>query len=109
MDLNFIIIPTSNTFLETSYDIQDKLKHHVATITIDNTFDSLLNTRINKWRKQLYNIIVIDEDYPETNSISIFFSDKGSRRQVMEIEEFIDLVVSFTNDDSEQQGNCIIS
>ena len=121
MSLNFTIIPVTSDFLSIAYDIQTKLKDEVTleiTITIDTNYTSALSTRINKWKKQSYNVITIDQNYNESNSIDVIFSDKGSRAQVMLVEEFIDLVASFEDDDNktyntnsdntDQDGGCTI-
>ena len=118
MSLNFTIIPVTSDFLSIAYDIQTKLKDEVTleiTITIDTNYTSALSTRINKWKKQSYNVITIDQDYNESNSIVVIFSDKGSRAQIMLVEEFIDLVASFEDDDNthntdtENNESCILS
>ena len=121
MSLNFTIIPVTSDFLSIAYDIQTKLKDEVTleiTITIDTNYTSALSTRINKWKKQSYIVITIDQDYNESNSIDVIFSNKGSRPQVMLVEEFIDLVASFEDDDNktyntnsdntDQDGCCTI-
>ena len=101
MSLEFAIIPVTSDFISTAYDIQSKLKDNIKlslTINIDTNYDTPLSTRINKWKKQEYDIITIDQDYNETNSIVVRFSDKGSRAQPMEVDEFIDLVASFEDE-----------
>ena len=104
MSLNFTISPVTSDFLSIAYDIQTKLKDEVTleiTITIDTNYTSALSTRINKWKKQSYIVITIDQDYNESNSIDVIFSNKGSRPQFMLVQEFIDLVASFEyNDDN---------
>jgi len=110
MSLNFTIIPVTSDFLSIAYDIQTKLKDEVTleiTITIDTNYTSALSTRINKWKKQSYIVITIDQDYNESNSIDVIFSNKGSRPQFMLVQEFIDLVASFEyNDDNTDQDGC---
>ena len=129
MSLEFAIIPITSTFLSAAYTIQNKLKDNVKldmSINIDTNYEQSFTSRINKWKKQEYDIITIDSDYDESNSIVVRFSDKGSRAQIMEIEEFIDLVSSFedetnhnnyqtkntntnnSNKDEEQDGGCTI-
>jgi len=133
MSIEFAIIPITSTFLSAANDIKLKLEHSIKleiNIVIDTNYDTSFNNRINKWKKQDYDIITIDESYDKSNSIVVRFSDKGSRAQVMQVEEFIELVVSFEDDnvntnqsdtnqtdtnqtdtnksDTEQDGGCII-
>ena len=95
MPLEFAIIPLTPAFLSAARDIQNKLNTHVKlkiTITIDTNYETPYNTRINKWKKKYYDIITINND---SNSIVVRFSEKGSKSQVMEVNDFIDLVASF--------------
>lgn len=126
MSLEFAIIPITEDYISVAYNIETKLKEIVnleMIINIDTNYKQSLNSRVNKWKKQDFDIITIDQDYKESNSIFVRLYDKGSRPQIMEIDEFIELVSSFeetpetnniktsdkqTNDDSEQDGNCII-
>jgi hypothetical protein len=106
MSLDFSIIPVISDFVSAAYDIQTKIKNNVEleiNISIDTNYTSSLNSRINKWKKLSYNIITIDQDYNESHSIIVLFSDKGSRAQVMEVDEFIDLLVSFEDDDDDDK------
>jgi hypothetical protein len=108
MSLDFSIIPVISDFVSAAYDIQTKIKNNVEleiNITIDTQYSSSLSTRINRWKKLSHNIITIDQDYNESNSIIVLFSDKGSRAQVMEVDEFIDLLVSFEDDDEHKEEN----
>ncbi len=129
MSLDFAIIPVTNDVISAAYDIQTKLKDNVEleiNITIDTSYSTLLSSRINKWKKRSYDIITIDQDYNESHSIVVIFADKSSRGKRMEVNEFIELVSSFededghvkdTNTDSDnktdepdtnQEGGCII-
>ena len=112
MSLEFAIIPITDTFVSAAYTIQSKLKDNVKlemSITIDTNYEQSFISRINKWKKQGYDIITIDSDFDESNSIVVRFSDKGSRAQSMEVEEFIDLVASFEDEtnhnDSQNKDN----
>ncbi len=102
MSINFVIIPITTDFASIADDIQIKLKDNIAvnhTVIIDNNYTSSLSTRTNKWRKKSYNVIVVDYDYNESNSIIVTFSGSRSKAQIMVIDEFIELVSSFENDD----------
>ena len=106
MSLDFSIIPVISDFVSAAYDIQTKIKNNIEleiNISIDTNYTSSLNSRINKWKKLSHNIITIDQDYNESHSIIVLFSDKGSRAQVMEVDEFIDLLVSFEDDDDDDK------
>ena len=106
MSLEFTIIPVISDFVSAAYDIQTKIKDNVELdikTSIDTNYSSPLSTRTNKWRKLSHNVITIDQDYNESNSIVVIFSDKGSRPQVMEVDEFIDLLASFEDDDDEDK------
>jgi hypothetical protein len=106
MSLDFSIIPVISDFVSAAYDIQTKIKNNIEleiNISIDTNYNSSLNSRINKWKKLSHNIITIDQDYNESHSIIVLFSDKGSRAQVMEVDEFIDLLVSFEDDDDDDK------
>ena len=59
-----------------------------------------VNSRINKCKKNDYDIIIINQDCIETNNIIVIFSDKGSRLKSMDLEEFIELVNSFEDEEN---------
>jgi threonyl-tRNA synthetase len=107
MSLEFTIIPVTIDFVSFAYDIQTKIKNNVEleiNTNIDTNYTAPLNTRIHKWKKLSHNVITIDQDYNESHSIVVIFSDKGSRAQVMEVDEFIDLLASFEDDDDEHKS-----
>ena len=54
-----------------------------------------------KRKKDNFNIITIDEDYNETKSIVVKYCEKGSRSHSYEVDEFIDLISSFDNEDTD--------
>ena len=103
MSLEFVIIPITSTFIASAKDIQYKLENAIVTklnIQFDTNYDATINTRINKWKKEEVNIIVIDDTFDGTNNITIRFSDKRSIPEVMDVDEFIELMSSF--EDKEQ-------
>jgi hypothetical protein len=125
MSLDFAIIPLTNYVISAAYEIKTKLKDNIdleINIMIDTNYSTLLSSRINKWKKQSYDIITIDQDYNESHSIVVIFADKGSRGKRMDVDEFIELVSSFEDDnghftnsdniidesDTNQEGGCII-
>ena len=112
MSLEFAIIPCTPAFLSDAQNIQNKLKEKiklVISIIIDTNYNTPYNTRISKWKKLEHNVITIDHEYNESQTIFVRFSDKGSRPHVTELDEFIELVNSFEDenevdtDDSEDE------
>jgi threonyl-tRNA synthetase len=106
MSLKFTIVPITSDFASFAYDIQTKIKDNVEleiTTNIDTNYKASLNSRINKWRRLSHNVVTIDQDYNESHSIVVIFSDKGSRAQVMKVDEFMDLLASFEDDDDENK------
>lgn len=102
MSLEFAIIPITDLGISAAHDIQTKLKNNVKlelTITIDTNYATQINTRINKWKKQGYDVVTIDDDYKESKTVVVIFSDKGSRPQIMEVDEFVELVSSYEDEE----------
>jgi len=107
MSIEFVIIPATHQFESDSYIIKSKIIDSLninVNIEIDQNYSSSLSSRINKWKKEDYDIIVIEQDYIETKSIIVRFSDKGSKPQVMELEEFIELIASFEDEPQEEEN-----
>ena len=99
MSLDIVIIPFDKNYLSIANDIQSKLTNEIPTIkhniTIDTNYEQLFVSRINKWKKLDYDVVVgIDQYYEEYNCVVVRFSD-GARPQNMEINEFVDLIASF--------------
>jgi threonyl-tRNA synthetase len=110
MSLEFVIIPVSEQFEQAAYDIKSKLNSAVKlNVTVDFDFDYNVSTvnKITKWKKKDYDIIVINEDFLETNRVVVRFSDKGSKQKTMELNEFIDLVASFDHDDESEPSDVV--
>jgi len=116
MSIEFVIIPVLKEFEEYAINLKDKLTSSIKINThfqIDTNFEENMNSRINKWKKDDYDIILINQDCIETNKIIVRFSDKGSRFKSMDLEEFIELVNSFEDDldrdyEHSYESNCII-
>ena len=98
MSLKFTIIPINSSFVNVAYDIKSKITNIVKEVYIDTNYDLSFTTRIQKQKKCDFNIITIDEDYNETKSIVVKYCEKGSRSHSYEVDEFIDLILSFDND-----------
>ena len=105
MSLKFAIIPINSSFINVAYDIKSKIKNIVKEISIDTNYDLSFTSRIQKHKKTNFNIITIDEDYNETKSIVVRYCEKGSRSHSYEVDEFIDLISSFDNEnDDDAEG-----
>jgi hypothetical protein len=104
MSLKFAIIPINSSFTNVAYDIKSKIKNIVEEVYIDTNYDLSFTSRIQKRKKDNFNIITIDEDYNETKSIVVKYCEKGSRSHSYEVDEFIDLISSFDNNDSDEDA-----
>ena len=102
MSLKFAIIPINSSFVNVAYDIKSKIKHIVKEVYIDTNYNLSFTTRIQKQKKDNFNIITIDEDYNETKSIVVKYCEKGSRAHSYEVDEFIDLISSFDNENTDE-------
>jgi threonyl-tRNA synthetase len=108
MSIEFVIIPVVQEFEEYAIKIKDKLTSNITInihFQIDTIFNLNVNSRINKWKKDDYDIIIINQDCIETNNIIVRFSDKGSRLKSMDLEEFIELVNSFEDEENIDDSN----
>ena len=105
MSLKFAIIPINSSFTNVAYDIKSKIKNIVEEVSIDTNYDLSFTTRIQKRKKDNFNIITIDEDYNETKSIVVKYCEKGSRSHSYEVDEFIDLISSFDNEDTDDNDS----
>jgi hypothetical protein len=97
MSLKFAIIPINSSFNNVAYDIKSKIKNIVEEVYIDTNYNLSFTTRIQKQKKEHFNIITIDQDYNETKSILVKYCEKGSRAHSYEVDEFVDLISSFDN------------
>ena len=98
MPLEFVIIPINKTFQESAYDIQNKIKNSTkitSYILVDTDYDIPFNIRINKWKKNKFHIITIDEDFNESNTIILRLDEKRPTPQAMDVEELLQLIKSF--------------
>ena len=101
MSLKFAIIPINSSFTNVAYDIKSKIKNIVEEVYIDTNYDLSFTSRIQKRKKDNFNIITIDEDYNENKSIVVKYCEKGSRSHSYEVDEFIDLISSFEHEDED--------
>jgi len=105
MSLKFALIPINSSFVHVAYDIKSKIKNIVEEVFIDTNYDLSFTSRIQKRKKEDFNIITIDEDYNETKSIVVKYCEKGSRAYSYQVDEFIDLISSYDNDDDDNNEN----
>lgn len=106
MSLDFAIIPVTERFYSVATNIKTKLYNCVKlqlNVNIDVEYQLPVFSRINKWKKQDFDVITIDDNYNETGNIIVRFSDKKSRPEVMDIDEFIDLVASYDDDENDDK------
>lgn len=119
MSLEFVIIPSKQDYEDYAVDVESLLCRnitHNTHIHFDKDYDKTLNNRISRWEKNDYDIIIVDEDYFDTNTIIVKFSDKGSTSDRMFLADFIELVSSFedddnndkTNDSEDEENGCVI-
>ena len=111
MSLEFVIIPFNSTFEETALTIKSNITDSISSIEVafDSDYSKSYNNRLNKWKQEDYNIIMVNQDYIESNYIHVTIDAK---QEQMTVEEFIDLVSNFEhNDDASDSGeedNCVI-
>uniref|UniRef100_A0A6C0KNG0 Uncharacterized protein n=1 Tax=viral metagenome TaxID=1070528 RepID=A0A6C0KNG0_9ZZZZ len=102
MTIQFVIIPSSQNFQKDAMIVKYKIESSIQVDSlIDNEFDKNIQARINKWKSQNYDIILINDNYNESNNICFSFCEKGSRFKNMQLQEFIDIVESYENDDKD--------
>lgn len=98
--LRFIVIPTKNNYEEYSEEIVSKIKDvEDCTADLDRNYNETLNSRVGKYKKNNKNVITIGLSEVEHNTIMIHFN--GTRPKTMELDEFIALLESYDEEDSE--------
>jgi hypothetical protein len=106
MSLEFVIIPISKRIEQNAYDIKSKLVNSSklsVNVEIDLNYELSTNNKLMKWKKKDYNIIIVDEDFIETNTIVVRFSDKGSKSKLINLDDFIELVSSFEDEAEDEE------
>ena len=96
MSIDFVIIPASKELEEYAYKVKNKLEDCIFFVTnfqIDTNFNLNLNSRINKWKKDDFDIIVITPEFIENNNIIVRFSDKGTRLKTMDLQDFFGIFI----------------
>jgi hypothetical protein len=98
--LKFIVIPTKNNYEEYSEEIVSKIKDiEDCTADLDKNYNETLNSRVSKYKKNNKNVITIGLSEVEHNTIMIHFN--GTRPKTMELDEFVALLESYDEEDTE--------
>lgn len=106
MAFEFVIIPSKKNYEDNANDVEAMMRHninHSMVIEFDKNYDNSLNSRINKWKRKEYDIIIVDEEYEETNCIKVKFNDNDMKTETMTLLDFIDLVISFEENDEKNE------
>jgi threonyl-tRNA synthetase len=100
MIFDFVIIPVNNTFIDEAYYIRDKLEeiYYISYAVIDTNYNTTISSRIHNLQNNKYNIITINEDYNETNTVDVMFVHTNYKLKTMPLKEFLNLVVSYKNE-----------
>lgn len=106
MSLGFAIIPCHPEFKQIGESIRQKMLSRVQfdlSFAFDYDYTKSMDARTRKMRKIGYdNIIKINNN---DGKINVIFEDDGSIYESIEIDEFIDLVVSYdpsSDDDTDE-------
>jgi threonyl-tRNA synthetase len=113
MIFDFIIIPVDDKYIDVAYYIRYKLEeiYCISHIIIDNNYNNSFSSRIDSSRSKQYNIISINQDYEETNTITVIFQHTGFKVETMTIRDFLDLISNYTIENKEERNkniHCII-
>lgn len=103
MSLEFVMIPSSKEYENDANDLIEKLKNNITKsveFEFDNNYQMKLNSRVGRHRKADKDIIMIDNNYTEKDILTIWFSDKGSKMQKMDVDEFTTLLNEFIDGDN---------
>ena len=103
MTLEFVMIPSISEYETDANELIEKLKNDIKKtidFEFDNNYQMKLNSRVGRHRKADKDIIVIDNNYKEKDLLTIWFSDKGSRMQKMNVDEFTTLLNEFIDGDN---------
>jgi hypothetical protein len=110
MSLEFVVVPSTSEYENDANELIEKVKKNVnktIDFEFDNNYNMKLNSRVGKHRKTDKDIIIIDNTYKEKDVITIWFSDKGSRMQKMEVDEFVILLNEFIDGDNINKNDIV--
>jgi len=112
MLFDFIIIPVDNSFINVAFYIRYKIEEMnlLSDIIINNNYENSFSSRVNESRQKKYNIITINEDYNEANTINVIFKHTDYKVETMSLRDFLDIVYSYNRQDSDDDITigCII-
>lgn len=103
MTLEFVILPVSKEYELDAYDVENKIKSaydKTMYIEVDTKYTTSLNSKINKYRRNGKDMIIVDNKYSEDKILSVRFADKGSRTNLMKLDDFIEFIVSLDDEES---------
>lgn len=105
MSLELVLLPALQEYEKAAYEIEQKIKTatKAISISVDTNYSTSISGKVLKYRKTDKDIIVVDRDYSERKKLSIRFSDKGSRPQIMSLTDLIDLLVSLEDEDESDE------
>jgi hypothetical protein len=102
--LRFAVIPTKVDYETYSREIVDKIGGiQNCKSELNTSYDETLTSRVNKYKKLSRNIVTIGLSEVEHNTLMIHFN--GSRPKTMELDEFVELLMSFENENDEDDDN----
>lgn len=110
MSLEFVVVPSTSEYENDANELIEKLKNSITKTVdfeFDNNYQMKLNSRVGRHRKADKDIIVIDNNYKEKDLISIWFSDKGSRMEKMEVDDFVTLLNEFIDGDNINKNDIV--
>lgn len=120
MSLSFAILPFLRSHNSYAYELKNKIKNNIISyvdVDVDTEYDAPLSLRISGWKRKEYNVITIDDDYINNNTIIVRCFDKGSRPEEYDVDDFVELISSFEDTNQSQleteiqtdESNCTIS
>ena len=102
--LKFVVIPAKDIYENYSNDIVSKIRNvKNCSSDLDKNYGDLLNSRISKHKKNNKNVITIGLSEVEHDTLMIHFN--GIRPKTMEMDEFIALLESYDNEESEDDND----
>jgi hypothetical protein len=110
MSLEFVVVPSTSEYENDANELIEKLKISITKTVefeFDNTYQMKLNSRVGRHRKADKDIIVIDNNYKEKDLLRIWFSDKGSRMEKMDVGDFIVLLNEFIDGDNINKNDIV--
>lgn len=112
MIFNFVIIPINKSYVNIAYHIQNTLEeiHYLSNIIIDTNYTNIFASRVDNARQQKYNIITINDDYEEVETITVIFQHTGYIVETKTLQELFNTASDYENKNNKQKnirGQCI--